>query len=67
MGALEGLSEVEQKKELGSRIDDIIKEKGTARIGVFESGDATIEAPAKSFAVEIMEKKQNGSFTNSIV
>jgi hypothetical protein len=58
LGTLEELPEPEQKKELGRRIDEIIKERVMGRVGIFNSADLKVEELANAFAKEIIEKNK---------
>lgn len=58
LGTLDQLPEASQKKALGKRIDELIKEKITKCPSLFKCEDKLVEALAQEFAEEIIEKKK---------
>ncbi len=58
LGALEELPLPEQKKLLGRRIDELIKERVTRMPGIFRCEDAAVEKLAQKFVAEIIDKQK---------
>ena len=57
LGSLEQLPEVDQKKALATRIDELVKQSHTGRQGLFPPLDELIEASAQKFFAAIKEKQ----------
>jgi Transposase DDE domain len=58
LGTLDQLPEASQKKALGRRIDEIIKEKITRCESLYTCEDPLVESLAQGFAKEIIEKQK---------
>ncbi|MBK9151031.1 MAG: IS1634 family transposase [Saprospiraceae bacterium] len=58
LGNLAELPDAEQKKELGKRIDEIVKQRLSSQLNFMQSSDEKIEHLAQKFAQEIIEKKR---------
>lgn len=58
LGSLPELPIPEQKKELGKRIDELVKEKLSGQSYFFKSSDAVVEKLAEQYANEIISKKR---------
>jgi Transposase DDE domain len=58
LGTLEMLPTPEQKKQLGKRIDEVVKEKITGAVAIFKAEDDLVETLAQQFAKEIIIKQK---------
>ncbi len=58
LGSLPELPKAEQKKELGKRIDEIVKQRISGQFNFMQSPDAELEQMAQKYAEEIIEKNR---------
>jgi hypothetical protein len=58
LGSLPELPKAEQKKELGKRIDEIVKQRISGQFNFMQSPDAQLEQMAQKYAEEIIEKNR---------
>lgn len=58
LGSLEDLPEIDQKKALAIRINDLVKQSYTGRQNLFEPQDKVIEKLAQKYYAEIKEKRR---------
>src|SRR5215216_4111861 len=58
LGSLEDLPEIEQKKGLAIRINDLVKQSHTGKQDLFKPQDETVEKLAQKYFAEIKEKER---------
>ena len=58
LGSLEELPEIDQKKALATRIDELVKQSHTGRQSLFQPPDQLIETLAQKFFAAIKEKQR---------
>jgi hypothetical protein len=58
LGSLEELPEVDQKKALATRIDELVKQSHTGKQNLFQPPDQLIESLAQKFFAAIKEKQR---------
>jgi DDE family transposase len=58
LGSLEDLPEIDQKKALAIRINDLVKQSHTGKQDLFKPQDETIEKLAQKYFAEIKEKER---------
>src|SRR5215210_4681236 len=56
LGSLEDLPEIDQKKALAMRINDLVKQSYRGKQDLFEPGDKVVEKLAQKYYAEIKEK-----------